>query len=100
MSVTNQPELRRRLEAQITYLERLADRLERELFEPGDDDSTLADICARARAEAESVRAAIHRIADGTYGHCTECGALIPDRRLAAIPVTDRCADCARISKR
>jgi RNA polymerase-binding transcription factor DksA len=41
------------------------------------------------------VEAALGRLDDGTYGRCAECGAAIDDERLAASPVTTRCASCA-----
>lgn len=39
---------------------------------------------------------ALERIAAGTYGRCTVCGALIPEERLAAIPYASLCLDDKR----
>jgi RNA polymerase-binding protein DksA len=48
------------------------------------------------RGILENITAALARIADGSYGRCTECGAEIPDERLRAIPYTAQCVKCAR----
>jgi DnaK suppressor protein len=48
----------------------------------------------------EQVRAALLRIADGTFGRCPECGKEIPAARLDAIPYTPYCVnDAARIEQ-
>jgi len=36
------------------------------------------------------------RLAAGTYGECTDCGADIDYRRLLAYPTAKRCIDCQR----
>ena len=48
---------------------------------------------------AQSIRiiqAALGRIADGSYGHCTTCGQDIGRPRLEAMPEATRCVDCAQ----
>ena len=40
------------------------------------------------------VRAALARIADGTYGRCAECDEAISPKRLAAVPWTSLCLAC------
>lgn len=45
--------------------------------------------------EAREVRAALERIAVGTYGLCSGCGAPIDPRRLEAEPEALRCVPCA-----
>lgn len=42
-----------------------------------------------------SIKAAITRIQDGTYGKCEKCGEDIPDDRLEANPAADTCIDHA-----
>jgi DnaK suppressor protein len=37
---------------------------------------------------------ALQRLADGRYGHCTDCGEQIPRERLLAQPIAIRCAAC------
>jgi len=44
--------------------------------------------------ELEELEAALARIDQGTFGRCTECGAEIAFKRLAAYPVATRCAEC------
>jgi DnaK suppressor protein len=40
------------------------------------------------------IKDALHRIEEGTYGICEECGEDIPIARLKAQPVTNYCLDC------
>lgn len=40
------------------------------------------------------IKDALHRIEEGTYGICEECGEDIPIARLKARPVTNYCLDC------
>lgn len=43
-----------------------------------------------------AVTAALHRIDQGTFGRCVECGKSIPKARLNAIPYTAYCVNCER----
>lgn len=45
--------------------------------------------------EALQIRAALQRIADGTYGICANCGATIAPARLQALPTATLCINCA-----
>ncbi|HEX6798724.1 MAG TPA: TraR/DksA family transcriptional regulator [Ktedonobacterales bacterium] len=40
------------------------------------------------------VNAALHRIAEGTYGTCVNCGGEIAPRRLQALPYATLCIEC------
>jgi DnaK suppressor protein len=40
------------------------------------------------------IRAALQRIADGTFGECQHCGKMIGIKRLEALPWTPYCIDC------
>jgi DnaK suppressor protein len=40
------------------------------------------------------IRSALTKIEDGTYGVCEECEALIPRKRLDAVPWARLCASC------
>src|SRR5687768_15785556 len=40
------------------------------------------------------IDAALHRLEQGTYGDCFECGGEIPKARLRALPFAVRCKDC------
>ena len=37
---------------------------------------------------------ALHRLDEGTYGYCADCGGEISDKRLRALPFAVRCKDC------
>jgi DnaK suppressor protein len=43
---------------------------------------------------ARDIRAALQRIADGSYGYCTKCDEPIPEKRIAAVPWTALCLSC------
>ena len=40
------------------------------------------------------IEEALHRVEEGTYGFCFECGEEISEKRLRALPVAVRCKDC------
>ncbi|HMM50236.1 MAG TPA: TraR/DksA C4-type zinc finger protein [Burkholderiaceae bacterium] len=46
--------------------------------------------------DVRDIAAARQRIAAGTYGECTDCGADIAYERLLAYPTAKRCIDCQR----
>lgn len=48
----------------------------------------------RELAELNQIAAALARIADGSYGECTACGADVGVARLQANPVAERCMVC------
>ena len=50
----------------------------------------------RREARERLIRAALARIEEGEYGHCTECGEPIALRRLALDPAVPTCISCAR----
>ena len=66
------------------------------------DDWAVADMMAeqdialvsRDLTELAEVEAAIARMADGTYGECSECAQPIPPARLEAYPTARRCVAC------
>ena len=37
---------------------------------------------------------ALHRLEDGAYGNCADCGGEISDKRLRALPFAVRCKEC------
>ncbi len=95
-----------RLEARLAELVARAEGIEAELRTPLDDDlpeqaidladdEALEGVDAVLRAEAAEVRAALGRIAAGTYGSCANCGEAIPRARLDAQPTATRCIKCA-----
>ena len=66
------------------------------------DDWAVADMMAeqdialvsRDLHELAEVEAALARMADGTYGECSDCGMPIPAARLEAYPTARRCVAC------
>lgn len=50
----------------------------------------------RMRDKVESLRMALRRIEDGTYGICRRCGARIDRARLEIVPEAALCIECAR----
>ena len=61
-----------------------------------ENDEVLERLDRSERAELDAVRAALARIAAGSYAKCSACGGEIGGSRLAALPYTDVCVDCAR----
>ena len=94
------------LEAQLAELEDRLSRIERDLAEPPDadsseravqmeDDDALEGQAALVTSEIASVRRALERIEDGSYGECANCGNAIADGRLEARPEAALCIECA-----
>lgn len=48
----------------------------------------------RELLELNQIGSALKRITEGEYGICTDCGADIPDARLQANPMAERCIGC------
>lgn len=63
--------------------------------------SALADVqMAHAADELASVLAAQHRLDDGTYGFCADCGDPIAELRLLALPQAVYCTACQAVHER
>ncbi|MFR9728861.1 TraR/DksA family transcriptional regulator [Saccharopolyspora sp. MS10] len=60
-------------------------------FERAQVQGLLAD----SQRELVELDRAAERIEAGTYGRCERCGAPIGEERLAALPATTTCIDCA-----
>lgn len=62
----------------------------------GDEMRAAVDdvVAAGALTELQAVRAALRRLADGSYGNCLECGEPIEAQRLGALPQAALCAGC------
>src|SRR5687768_1380751 len=43
---------------------------------------------------------AFNRIGDGSYGTCTNCGTVIGEKRLQAVPWTPFCIDCQELQEK
>ena len=100
-----------RLEAELEELESRQSRIADDLSEPlnadsseqateMEDDASLEGQGALIAKEIASVKRALARIEDGTYGECVRCGESIAPARLEARPEAALCIDCARINER
>jgi len=59
------------------------------------DARVVSSLGAQDLRELAGIVAAIRRIDEGTYGLCLHCGRRIEPARLAALPATTSCIDCA-----
>lgn len=66
-----------------------------ELAVERETDEVLEATGMAGQAEIPQIRAALARIAEGSYGECVRCGAEIPQARLDALPWTPLCRECA-----
>ena len=100
-----------RLEAELEELESRQTRIADDLAEPlnadsseqaieMEDDASLEGQGALIAKEIASVKRALARIEDGTYGECVRCGEDIAPARLEARPEAALCIDCARSNER
>lgn len=55
---------------------------------------------AAVAGELEDLRAALRRLAEGTYGRCVACGRPIDPERLDALPATPYCIEDAHLAER
>lgn len=105
----DQPTAKARLEAQLAELEARQARIAEDLAEPlnpdsseqaveMEDDASLEGQGALVAREIASVKRALARIEDDTYGECVRCGEEIAPARLEARPEAALCIDCARIT--
>ena len=46
------------------------------------------------------IEEAFNRIREGNYGKCTNCGNVIGEKRLAAVPWTPYCIDCQELQEK
>ena len=76
-------------------LRRTPDRDWQEQAIEAENDEVLEGLDAMTLGEVRRIRAAIWRIANGTYGTCSTCGRTIGEERLAAIPSTPTCLTCS-----
>jgi DnaK suppressor protein len=99
-------EAKAKLEAQLAELEDRLSRIERDLAEPPDadsseravqmeDDDALEGQATLISNEIAAARRALERIEDGSYGECVRCGNDIAAGRLEARPEAALCIECA-----
>ena len=94
------------LETQLVELEGRLARIAADLAEPlaadsseaaveTEDDAALEAQAVLVTQEIASVKRALERIAEGTYGECVQCGNEIAEGRLEARPEAALCIECA-----
>ncbi len=96
-----------RLQLQLNELEERLVRIAQDLSEPlnpdsseqaveMEDDASLEGQAALVTREIASVKRALLRIENATYGECARCGSEIAPARLDARPEAALCITCAR----
>ncbi len=89
-------ELGVRLEAIDEELSEHQNRDWEELATEREGDEVLEATGNAGLTEITQIRAALNRIADGTYGDCVHCGNPIAEARLDVLPWTPLCRSCAQ----
>lgn len=93
--LARQAELAARVEAAEAALDTPGDPDVEEQASNRQTDEVIEGLEAAALDELKQIRAALSRMAAGTFGHCIDCGATIPQGRLQAVPHSAKCKDCA-----
>ncbi len=60
-----------------------------------ENDEVLESLGNSSEQELSMIKFALHRIENGTYFQCDECGEDIPTARLELLPFTAHCVNCA-----
>jgi RNA polymerase-binding transcription factor len=107
-------ELHLHLTARLAHLERHLREIEtdrRRITNPLDpdweeraptrqNDAVLDQLAAVDRQQMAAIRAALTRMAEGTYGICRTCEEPIAPQHLAALPYATQCLVCAAQAER
>src|SRR5262245_46973541 len=64
------------------------------------NDAVLDQLAAGDRRQMAAIRAALTRMAEGTYGICRTCEEPIAQQRLSALPYATQCLVCATQTER
>ena len=60
-----------------------------------ENDEVLEALGDHGRAEVAALRSALHRLDEGSYGICANCGEDVGEGRLSALPSATLCIECA-----
>jgi RNA polymerase-binding transcription factor DksA len=60
-----------------------------------ENDEVLEEVGQETQSAIEDIRLALARIAQGSYGRCSDCGDAINPQRLEALPEAVHCMSCA-----
>ena len=60
----------------------------------------LMSMSTNDRQLLDSIDAALSRIEEGEYGKCDNCGELIHEKRLEALPWAQHCVDCQELNEK
>ena len=88
-------ELERRLHGIEEELDSHQSKDWEELATEREEDEVLESMGQSGLAEIERIRAALERVADGSYGYCVKCGERVSEERLDVLPATPFCKRCA-----
>lgn len=95
--------LQQELERTLAEIERLNKKLEDKAdYGIGKGGSTIYEwefnlaLKQSLENKARSIRAALRKVEEGSYGICKECGGPISPERLAVLPHTTICVKCAK----
>lgn len=95
------------LKRRLAYLENRLENIEDQLDDPrsadweenateSEGDEVMEELGLSGLQEIRAIKAALVRLDEGTYGECVKCGETISEERLATVPHTPFCRDCAR----
>jgi RNA polymerase-binding protein DksA len=65
-----------------------------------ENEEVMDALGAQARHEMSMISDALRRIEADEFGECLECGELINEQRLEALPFAKTCIDCAEVAEK
>lgn len=91
---TRLDELEGRLQEVETSLDQKKSNDWEEAAVESEGDEVLEELGHTGEVEIRAIKAALDRIADGTFGECVRCGNSISEARLDAVPHAVFCRNC------
>jgi len=99
-------ENKKALEALKAELEQRLDNLQKDINKPHsrdsgeqaverENDEVVMGLRDETKLELAQINTALKKIQLGTYGQCEQCGKTIKPQRLAALPYSLLCVECA-----